>query len=71
LPLRKASNLIEDDLAYKLLGMSGGLLGELSRILKMAAVAAIDNQSECITPELLDGLDYSVPSARVARWEPT
>lgn len=65
LPLRKPSNLIEDDIAYKLLAMSEGLLGEVSRILKRAAVSAIDNQSECITVELLDKLGYHSPSGDI------
>ncbi len=62
LPLRKASNLIEEGMAYKILSMSEGLLGEVSKILKRAAVSAINNQSECITVELLGKLDYTSPS---------
>lgn len=67
LPLQRASNLVEDEMADKLLRMSGGLLGELSRILRLAGVAAIADKSECITAELLDTLDYQPPAARVAR----
>lgn len=67
LPLHHASNLLEDELADKLLRMSGGLLGELSRILRLAGVAAIADESECITSGLLDTLDYQPPAARVAR----
>ena len=66
LPLRKASNLVEDDIAYKILSMSDGLLGEVSKILKRAAVCAIDNKSECITVELLDKLDYPFSSGDIS-----
>jgi len=64
LPLHKKSNLITDALAHRLLTMSEGLLGELASILKRAAVAAIDNEVECITAVGLDSLDYLPPSRR-------
>ncbi|MGI4742937.1 MAG: TniB family NTP-binding protein [Janthinobacterium lividum] len=66
IPLYKASNLVENGLAYKILIMSEGLLGELARILKLAAVEAIDGRVECITQGVLDSLDYLPPSRRGA-----
>ena len=44
----------QDELPDKLLKLSGGLLGELHKLLKVAAKEAIANGSEQITPGLLD-----------------
>lgn len=65
LPLQHPSNLVDDVLAYKLLDMSEGRLGELARILRLAAVQAIDEKSECITLNGLSRLDYTIPSERM------
>jgi hypothetical protein len=65
LPLRKPSNLIEDALAYKLLSMSEGTIGELSKVLKQAARLAIRTEVECITLGLLNQVDYTLPSERM------
>ncbi|OGX91499.1 TniB family NTP-binding protein [Hymenobacter coccineus] len=65
LPLRKPSGLSEEALAYKLLSMSEGTIGDLSKLLKRAAIAAIQGKTECITLALLNRLDYTVPSERM------
>ena len=64
LPLKKASNLIESSLASKILSLSEGTIGEISTIIKKAAIAAIKNGSECITKSLIDSIDYISPSDR-------
>ncbi len=64
LPLRNHSNLIETDIALKILSMSEGTIGEISIILKKAAVVSIEKKSEVINKKLLESLDYISPSAR-------
>lgn len=64
LPLREASELHNPELANRLLGMSEGLIGELSRILNEAAVLAIKSGKEHIDSQLLDGMDWCTPSER-------
>ena len=64
LPLKKASNLYENDIAIKLLSMSEGLIGELSTILIKAAVKAIKSSQEHITVKLLNSLKWIQPSKR-------
>lgn len=62
LPLKKPSNLAEGKLAYKLLGLSEGSLGELTNILQRAAIQAVAEKEECISLSLLGKLDYSTQS---------
>lgn len=65
LPLKKPSDLMDDALAYKLLSLSEGTIGELSKVLKLAAILAIESKTECITLALLNKLDYTMPSERM------
>jgi hypothetical protein len=67
LPLKKPSKLVEHDTAMKLLGMSEGVIGEVSAVLGRAAVKAIETGSECISPKLLDSIDWTRPSER--KWK--
>ncbi len=62
LPLQKPSNLSEEKLAYKLLSLSEGSLGELTNILQRAAIQAVDTKEEYISLGLLGKLDYSTRS---------
>jgi hypothetical protein len=64
LPLKKASNLTEQNVAIKLLSMSEGLIGELSAILIKAAVKAVKSGGEQITVELLNSIKWIPPSKR-------
>lgn len=65
LPLRNASNLAADEVAHKVLSMAEGKLGEIGKVLKLAAIAAIHAKSERITLPLLNKLGYVVPSERM------
>jgi hypothetical protein len=58
LPLRKPSNLVNEKIAYKLLSMSHGYIGEIDAILKKAAVVAIEQKTERITLQILNDLVY-------------
>ena len=64
LPLRRASNLASERLAPLLLILSGGLIGELSRLLKRAATEAILSGRERITIPLLLDLKWLPPEER-------
>ncbi|WP_230687721.1 TniB family NTP-binding protein [Hymenobacter ruricola] len=65
LPLREPSNLADESIALKLLSMSEGTIGEISKILKLAAVLAIDSKKERITAAVLNKVDYTTPSDRM------
>lgn len=67
LPLKQAAHLTGEDLAFKLLSMSEGTIGELSALLTRAAVSAIEKRTETITPKLLDGIGWIRPSER--KWK--
>jgi type II secretory pathway predicted ATPase ExeA len=64
LPLRKPSDLTEDTLALKILSMSEGTIGEITAILRTAAISAIMSGKECITAKLLEELKWLSPSDR-------
>ena len=64
LPLRLPSNLIETQLAIRLLTMSEGTIGELARLLSIATEEAIKRQSERISLDLLEKLNWVQPSER-------
>ncbi|MEO8761349.1 MAG: TniB family NTP-binding protein [Bacteroidia bacterium] len=69
LPLKHQSDLTNEVLALKILSMSEGTIGEISTILKAAAVSVIKDGSESITKNTLDNLDYTSPSERKRRHE--
>ncbi|MDO6426558.1 TniB family NTP-binding protein [Thalassotalea sp. 1_MG-2023] len=64
LPLKNPSNLHAKSLAMRLFSMSEGYIGELSRLLNDAAVYAVKNDLEVITPAVLDKIDWITPSQR-------
>lgn len=66
IPLKNPSHLVQDDLSLKILAMSEGSLGEISAVLRLAAVQAIRNGQECITYKTLERLEWLAPSQRKA-----
>jgi hypothetical protein len=64
LPLKKPSNLIETDMALKILSLSEGLIGEISALLTAACVYAIETNSECIKLKTFDAVKFTRPSDR-------
>lgn len=64
LPLKKESNLIENSLADKILSKSDGLIGEVSRILELSAVLAINSGIDKITTNIIEEIDYVTPENR-------
>ncbi len=69
LPLAKPSNLTANDMATRLLTMSEGLLGELSKILTRSAVIAIRTGTERIDEDALNALKWVPVSKRRAEVE--
>lgn len=66
LPLRKPSNLIEAKIASKILAMTDGLIGEVSGLLNVAAIYAINHDIEYITMDVLNKCGYIPPSNRTS-----
>ena len=58
LPLKKPSNLSEDELHYAILGRTNGSIGEITRLLQEAAVIAIKKGDECITIDLVKNMPF-------------
>lgn len=69
LPLKLASNLHETSLAAKVHSMTDGHIGEISRLLEIAAVQAINTGKELIDAKLLDSLGWIGPSDRKRQLE--
>lgn len=61
LPLEKESNLAEESISKELFRMSNGILGEVVKISRLAAIEAIESGVEKITPQLLKKLNYNSP----------
>lgn len=64
LPLRKESNLIENSIANKILAKSDGLIGEISKILELSTILAINSGIDRITTNIIDEIDYISPENR-------
>lgn len=64
LPLKRASKLHRDPLATQLLAMTEGTIGELSTVLKIAAITAVRTGVEQIDEALLNRLAWEPPSVR-------
>jgi len=61
-PLKHPSNLDDPAIAGLILSMSEGILGEISSLLKLAAIESIKNGQEMISIELLQKLGWVAPS---------
>lgn len=64
LPLKKESHLIENSITNKILAMSDGLIGEISKIIELSTIMAIETKVEKITPNVLNSIDYTSPDKR-------
>lgn len=64
LPLKKESLLIENSIADNILSKSDGLIGEISKILELACIKAIETNKEKIDNQILDSIDYIPPFKR-------
>jgi hypothetical protein len=63
LPLVRASNLTDPDLAAHILGRADGLIGAITRLLRQAAVAAVRTGHERIDRAMLDCVKTTSPAA--------
>jgi len=64
LPLKKESFLVENSISNNILVKSEGLIGEISKILELSTILAIESGTESITNTILDSIDYIQPSKR-------
>ena len=44
--------------------MSDGLIGEISKIIELSTILAIESKIEKITPNILESIDYTSPDKR-------
>lgn len=61
LPFEEKKQLISGDVSRRLFEMSHGIIGEVVKILKLAAMRAIENDSETIDVGVLEELKYISP----------
>ena len=64
LPLQHPSQLSKEPLATQLLAMTEGTIGELSTLLKTAAIYAVRTGTDRIDESVLAGLAWEPTSAR-------
>lgn len=64
LPLKKESSLIENSISNKILAQSDGLIGEISKILELSTILAIESGTERITNSIIENIDYIPPTQR-------
>ncbi len=64
LPLHRPSGIATDDMAQYLLARSEGTIGELTRLLTTAAIAAVESGEESINHRTLVMADYVGPTER-------
>lgn len=64
MPLKHASHLQETNIARKILAMSEGLIGEVSKILELSTILAIESGIEKVVPNILQNIDYISPTNR-------
>lgn len=63
-PLRRPSTIATSEMTTYLLTRSEGTIGELTRLLTDAAIAAVDSGEECINTKTLLLADYAGPTER-------
>ncbi len=63
LQLEAPSNLTSEDLARKIFENSYGILGEVVKLLKLAALKVVETNKQCIDSDLIDSLKYESPFA--------
>ncbi len=64
LPLKKPSNLFNTKLFNKIAIRSSGLIGEISNILQLSAIQAIETGEERITEKIIDNIPFVPPYDR-------
>lgn len=68
-PLKDTSQLTNEETAIKILSLSGGTIGEISTILKKAAVLAIKTGHEKIDLSIISKISYLNPDQRQRQYE--
>ena len=68
-PLRKPSNILDEDTRNYILRRSEGTIGEISSLLTKAAIVAINSGDEYIDISILELTDYESPTERRRQFE--
>lgn len=68
-PLRRQSALGTEEMSRYVLSKSGGTIGEMTKLLSAAAIAAIESGEEAITAKTLALADYKSPAERRRAFE--
>jgi hypothetical protein len=68
-PLRKPSNILDEDTRNYILRRSEGTIGEISSLLTKAAIAAINSGDEYIDISILELTNYESPTERRRQFE--
>lgn len=69
LPLRRPSQIATDDMAKYVLARTEGTIGEITKLLTCAAIAAVSSGDECINDKTLLLTDYQSPTERRRTFE--
>lgn len=64
LPLKKKSNLVDNALASKIISLTDGTIGGITRVLQTAAIDAIERGNEQITMDILKTVNVPLPEER-------
>lgn len=64
MPLKKESNLTDDEIAMSILNLSEGTIGEIMTVVQQATIYAIKTNKEFIDKKILSEIDYLSPSER-------
>lgn len=67
--LKNPSNITNEETAIKILSMSGGTIGEISTILKKAAIMAIRTGYERIDLSMINKINYVGPDHRARQYD--
>lgn len=68
-PLRKASDLRNQEMMRYILARTEGTIGEIATLLRSAAIMAIETGEEAINSKILAIVDYSSPTERRQKFE--
>ncbi len=69
LPLRRPSGIASPDMARYVAARTEGTIGEIAKLLTVAAIDAVESGEECITARTLELADYQSPTERRRTFE--
>ena len=69
LPLQRPSEIATTEMAKYILSRTEGTIGEITRFLTAAAIAAVTTGEECMNSKIFAGADYQSPTERRRTFE--